>query len=53
MKYGAVLKSRAGKFSTLGVCGFNEGVLQAIPVEGNFTAEPSAATLAREQLFGG
>ena len=32
-------RARAGKFSTLGVCGFNEGVLQAIPVEGNFTAD--------------
>ena len=32
-------RARAGKFSTLGVCGFNEGDLQAIPVEGNFTAD--------------
>ena len=32
-------RARTGKFSTLGVCGFNEGVLQAIPVEGNFTPD--------------
>ena len=30
--------AQGNKYSTLGVCGFNDGVIQAIPVQGNFTA---------------
>ena len=32
-------RARAGKYSTLAVCGFTEGVIQAIPVTGTLTAE--------------
>ena len=32
-------RARAGKYSTLDVRGFNEGVIQAIPVAGTLTAE--------------
>jgi len=32
-------RARAGKYSTLAVCGFTEGVIQAIPVAGTLTAE--------------
>ena len=32
-------RGRAGRYSTLPVCGFTEGVIQAIPVAGTLTAE--------------
>ena len=31
-------RARSGKYSALAVCGFEEGVIQAIPFEGNLAA---------------
>jgi len=48
----ASLKSRArgGKYSALAVCEFEQGVVQAIPVEGNLTA-PIITGLLRTTFY--
>ena len=43
-------KARNGKVSALGVCGFIEGVLQVIPVAGNFTADIVIETIEQQLL---
>ena len=43
-------KARNGKDSALGVCSFIEGVLQVIPVAGNFTADIVVETIEQQIL---
>jgi hypothetical protein len=43
-------KARNRKVSALGVCGFIEGVLQVIPVDGNFTAGIIVETVEQQIL---
>ena len=43
-------RARAGKHSTLAVCGFTDGVIQAIPVAGTLTAELVAEIIENQVL---
>jgi len=43
-------RARGGKYSALAVCGFEEGVVQAIPVEGNLTA-PIITDIIENQIL--